>query len=270
MAELLFKDPREYIRFELELRKSRRPSYSMRAFARDLSVSPSSLNDFLKGRVGMSLDRIENIAESLKWPEVRKLHFQDLIQSQFDKDEGVRRVALMKARTRLKEGAHGLSLDSFKVISDWYHLVIRELCDVKDHLDHQKISDLLGLTLPVCRSAVQRLIKLKLLKETALGLKPTDLSSHFGDEAPSGAILEFHAQILDLAQRALKEISFQKRESHSLIFSIREKDRQKMHQELKGAILRIANKYAYVENRNSVEILTLQVFPIWSEKDEKV
>lgn len=269
MAELLFKDPREYIRFEFELRKARRPAYSMRAFARDLAVSPSSLNDFIKGRVGMSQDRIESLSQTLKWSEKRKEHFIDLVLAQFDKDDGVRRSSLMKVRSRLKEGSHGLSLDAFKVISDWYHLVIRELCDVQDGMTVQKISEDLQLAPSVCRSAVQRLMKLKLLHETVQGLKPTDSSSHFGDEAPSGAILEFHAQVLDLAQKALRDVSFDKRESHSLVFSIREQDREKMHQDLKNAILRIANKYAYAENRDAIEILTLQVFPVWSRKGQK-
>lgn len=263
MAELLFKDPREYLRFEFELRKARRPSYSMRALARDLSVSPSSLNDFLKGRVGMSLDRVQSISKVLHWSEARREHFQDLIQSRYAKDPGERGASLMRVKSRLKSGSYGMSLDAFKVISDWYHLVIRELCSVKDHLTPAGIARELSLPVVTVTSAVKRLIKLQLLEETSQGLKPTDSGSHFGDEAPSEAILEFHAQILELAQKALKDVPFKKRESHALIFSVREDDVPQLHADLKKAILQIANRYAYKDESNTIQALTLQVFPVW-------
>jgi len=267
MAELLFKDPRDYLRFEHELRKTRRPSYSMRAFARDLSVSPSSLNDFLQGRVGMSRNRIEAIASHLKWSAVRQEHFLNLVQSKFEKDLGARQEALMKVKIRLKDGTYGLSLESFKIISDWYHLVIRQLCEVKDHLKTSDIARELSLPPLTTGKAVKRLLKLGLLKETEKGLKPSEVGSHFGDEAPSEAIIEFHTQILELAQKAMKEIHFDERESHSLIFSVRQEDVPKMHAELKKSILQIANKYAHSEQRNVIQALSLQVFPVWKEQE---
>jgi uncharacterized protein (TIGR02147 family) len=269
MAELLLKDPRDYIKFEHELRRARRQSYSMRAFARDLSVSPSSLNDFLKGRVGMSRSRIESIAEKLKWSEMRKEHFIDLVQAKFDKDPGVRQTSLMKSKARLKNGSYGLSLDSFKVISDWYHLVIRELCDVKEGMTVAKIAKELSLSPLTAGKAVKRLLKLELLKETENGLKPTEFGSHFGDEAPSEAIVEFHTQILELAQKAMRDVPFEDRESHSLIFSVPKENLPKMHAELKTAILQIANKYAHGQNMNTIQALSLQVFPVWEEKGLK-
>lgn len=266
MAELLFKDPREYLLFEHELRKTRRPSYSMRAFARDLAVSPSSLNDFLRGRVGMSRDRIDRIAGQLKWSPLRTEHFIDLIQAKFDKDTGVRQNSGAKIKIRLKEGAYGLSVDSFKVISDWYHLVIRELCEVVDNLSIQRIAKELALPHLVVAKAVKRLIKLGLLTETEQGLKPTDSGSHVGDEAPSEAIVEFHTQILELAQKALKEIPYDQRECHSLIFSVRKEDVPKLHADLKKSIMQIASRYAYAEKRDVIQALSLQVFPLWEEK----
>jgi len=268
MTELILKDPRDYISFEFELRRARRPAYSMRAFARDLAISPSSLNDFIKGRVGMSRSRIENISAALNWSPIRKDHFTDLVQSKFEKDTGVRQTSLMRVKSRLKEGSFGISLDEFKIISDWYHLVIRELCDVKNNLTADDIARELSLDIQTAKKAVKRLLKLKLLKETDYGLKPTDFGSHFGDDAPSEAIVEFHSQILGLAQKAMKEVSFQNRESHSLIFSIRQQDVSKLHAEMKKTILQIANKYAYVESRNQIQAVALQIFPLWSEKVE--
>lgn len=41
-----------YLNNEFTLRKQRRPYYSLRAFARDLSVSPSTLSDLLNSKKG--------------------------------------------------------------------------------------------------------------------------------------------------------------------------------------------------------------------------
>lgn len=270
MAELLFKDPRDYMRFEYELRKARRPSYSMRAFSRDLNVSPSSLNDFLKGRVGMSRIRVDSIGKQLNWSELRKEHFLDLVQAQFDKDTGIRNAALMRVKIRLKDKSYGLSVDHFRVISDWYHLVIRQLCDLRDHLTANEISQELSIPPATAKVAVKRLLKLGLLNETDKGYKPTDSGSHFGDGPPSDAIVEFHTQILSLAQTALKEKSMKERESHSLIFSVRQEDIAKMNAELRQAIMQVANRYAHEEGRNTIQALSLQVFPIWKNQRENV
>src|SRR4051812_12625590 len=116
MSELLFKDPKDYIHLEFELRKNRRPSYSMRAFARDLKFSPSSLNDFIKGRVGMSESRIEQLAEFLKWQDERKNHFKDLVLSKFDKDAAIRNTAAMRVKRRLKEKLSSIGLEDFQII----------------------------------------------------------------------------------------------------------------------------------------------------------
>jgi uncharacterized protein (TIGR02147 family) len=265
MAELLFRDPREYLRFEHELRRARRPAYSMRAFARDLEVSPSGLNDFLKGRVGMSPGRVEKIAQILRWSPTRKEHFLDLIYSKHGQDPAVRQASQMRIKARLKEGSSGLDLDAFKAISEWHHLVIRELCELKDNLQIKEIAHELEISPQLAAKAVKRLLRLKLLKETSKGFKPTEANCHFGDEIPSEAIREFHSQILDLAQRALKEKSMNERESHSLIFSIRKEDLSSLRSDLKKAILQIANKYAHSENRSAIQALSLQVFPVWTE-----
>ena len=79
MGEVLFKDARDYVILEYQLRKNRRAGYSMHAFARDLNFSPSSLNDFIKRRVGMSEERICHFTKSLKWTGKRREFFQDIV-----------------------------------------------------------------------------------------------------------------------------------------------------------------------------------------------
>lgn len=263
MLDLMFSDPRDYLTFEFELRKTRRPAYSLRAFARDLAVSPSSLNDFLKGRVGMSTQRIQRIATVLRWSEARIDHFQDLIWAKHSKDPGLKKSAVMRTRGRLRTDTSGLSLDAFRVICDWYHLVILELCGLRQNLSVVQIADGLAIDEATARGAVNRLIKLGLLKKTANGFVPSEGSSHFGDETPSEAIVEFHCQILDLAQRALRERTMGERESHSLIYSVKKENVARINRELKKAILTIVHRYSDEQSGDCIQALSLQVFPVW-------
>lgn len=266
MSELLFRDAREYLSFEYELRKARRPAYSMRAFARDLHMSPSGLNDFMKGRVGMSRKRAEEIATLLFWTDLRREHFVDLVLAKYDKEAGVRKTALMRVRSRLKDGTLGLSVDAFKAISDWYHLVILELCGVKDNLTAAEIAKELSLAPATAGKAIKRLLRLGLLATGDKGLKPVDDVSHFGDEQPSEAIIEFHSQILEMALVALKEKSMKERESHSLVYAVKSQDVATMNKEIRKAALTIINKYAQTSNADTIRILTLQIFPVWERK----
>lgn len=262
MAELLFKDSRDYILLEYELRRARRPSYSMRAFARDLGFSPSSLNDFIKSRVGMSKERIEKISAALQWSPLRKEHFLDLILSKYDKDPGVRRAASIRAKVRTKEGTYGQSLEAFKSISEWYHLVIIEICDIRDFVSATEVSKDLGISLLLATQAIKRLIKLGFLEETLQGLKPSDESSYFGSDSSDEALRNFHSQVLSLAQKALEEKTPADRESQSLVFSMDRGETSAMHEEIRKSIISIVSRYAQTSQRNSVQMLCLQVFPV--------
>jgi hypothetical protein len=109
MVDLFFKEPKDYLRFEFELRKSRRPAYSMRAFARDINMSPSGLSDFMNDRVGMSEARVAEIADKLQWPLVRREHFNDLILSKGKFSSSDRKAALLRVRSRVQEQENILS-----------------------------------------------------------------------------------------------------------------------------------------------------------------
>lgn len=261
-SELLFKDPRDYIKFEFELRRSRRPSYSMRAFARDLKVSASSLNDFMKGRVGMSQSRVLSIAETLKWSELRTEHFADLIASKYEADPGVRQASMLRVRKRVKEGSSGMSLDAFKAISDWHHLVIIEVCELKDGVDAAQLAKDLDLPLTEVKEAIKRLQRLGLLQLTERGLKATEELSYFGDDQPSDAVVNFHSQILELTQKHLHEKAMSDRYNQSIVFSVNSGDVEAMYADLEKSVLNIVNKYAQAAKRDSVQVFNMHSFSV--------
>ncbi len=266
MGELLFRDPRDYLQFEYELRKARRPAYSLRAFARDLRVSPSSLTDFMKQRVGMSADRIQQIADTLHWSPLRKEHFGDLIAARFQKDKGARQASLTRIKARLREGAAALSLEAFRLISEWYHLVLLELTQLQDHLDPDEAAADLGLTVFQVKKALRRMVKLGLMELGDRGYKPLDVNNHFGDVAPSDSIVAFHSQILDLAEKALHNVPMEERDEQSLVYSVKQNEVAQMNAEIRKAVMNIVNRYAHGTGRDCIQILSLHMFPVWKGK----
>lgn len=268
MSELFLKDPKDYIQLEYELRRNRRPSYSMRAFARDLEFSPSSLNDFLKGRVGMSEKRVHQLAKKLNWMPGRSEHFLDLIIARFDKDAALRQTAQMRIKKRMKDKNSYFDGERFKMMSTWYHLVIIELCHLIDNIKPAFIAEKIQITTSEAKAALNDLISVGIIQLTDEGYKPTDQTFQYGDGAPSDAIRHFHFQIMQQAQKALLNLDMSKRESHSLVFSIPVEERDKMNQEIRKALYSIVNKYAVMKKINSVQIISLQSFEAFV-KDEK-
>lgn len=270
MAELLFKTPQDYLKFEYDLRRARRPAYSMRAFARDLEMSASGFNDFMKGRVGMSESRVQFVSSQLSWTVERTEHFQDLLRAKFDKDRGARVSAQTRVKRRLKEGSAALTVDEFKMISEWHHLVILELCEIRDHIEAKQISKELDISLLQASQAIKRLVKLKLIEHGDKGYKPTEVNSHFGEDLPSEAVRSFHSQLLERAQKALQVTPAVERDSQSMIFSVDRKDVAQMSDEIRKAIDDIVNRYAQTKKSDCIQALTFQLFPVWSEQKESL
>jgi uncharacterized protein (TIGR02147 family) len=265
MAELIFKDPREYILLEYQIRKNRRSNYSLRAFARDLEFSPSSLNDFLKKRVGMSDHRIDMLSEKLGWSKNRTDYFKDLINSEFAKETSVRKMSKMRSELQQKDTTSYLNAEQFQILNKWYNYVILEIVEINDHIQVKEISEILKITQPETQKAIKNLIKSGLIIQTPTGLKPSRSTRQGGDEKPSDAIKNLHSQILQLAQTALYEKSMEDRESHSLIFSIKNEDKNKMNTEIRKALYTIVNKYATDIVPDSTQIISFQSFQIYKK-----
>lgn len=66
MADPLVTDYRSILRDELAARSRRNPTYSLRAFSRDLDLAPSSLSEILNQRAGLSYEKAKQISTLLK------------------------------------------------------------------------------------------------------------------------------------------------------------------------------------------------------------
>lgn len=270
MQDIFFERASDYLNFEFKLRLQRRPAYSLRAFARDLQISPASLTEFLHNRQGMSHERVTTIAKILKWNDEHREHFWDLIRAKFARDTGARRSALARANERIKRVPTKIHLDAFKMMSDWFHLAILELVRIRPEFDTaSKIAAQLNLPLAVAREAMARLARLGLFEEfDDRRYRASTKTSQAGDEGPSETVRLFHHQILSLSQDALEKVPYGERESLSVIFSGKKEDLPAMRTEVRDALYGILGRFAKGEPEDTLQAVTLQIFPLWEDKSE--
>ncbi|NCN40537.1 TIGR02147 family protein [bacterium] len=256
--------PSEYLKFEFEMRKRRNSSYSIRAFARDLSLSPSHLSEFLSGKSSLSEKKVESLSKKLKLPETHKEHWLDLLQVD-SKIPAQRDVAKAKVSRRLKESKSSVSLDVFKVISDWYHFAILSFFGANNFFSERELKNHLGISLAKVRAAIARLLELELLDEVDQGYRPSTETSFTEDGIPSLALREAQRQALSLAAMSLEVHSVKERKNQSLFFSLPKKDVDQFRKTLNQRILETVVEFSKEDLEKeelSVELLTWHTFPI--------
>ena len=140
------KNFRQYLQVEFIKRCKKNKNYSLRSFARQLDVDPSTLSKILKNKIHPGSRLIFRISKKLDIPEEEvTFFFQDLKKQQNNSYEKI-------------------ALDTFAVISDWQHFAILELMKIEDFQPQAEwISHKLGLSLSETEKSIQRLFDLELI-----------------------------------------------------------------------------------------------------------
>ncbi len=261
------KSYQSYLKSELDVRKNKNPSYSLRAFARDLEVSFSYLSEILAGKGSLSIPKATHIMTRLQGSVDEVAYFRTLvaIESAKTRPEIVAAkeiLGAMKVQHRIKR----ISLDDFHLIADWYHLAIVEFFEIcQQPITGELIANRFNLKLRDAEEALNRLIRLKLIcydkKTSRLVL---DSKSHIvgGANIPSKAIRHYHKQILKKAMGAIDDFSPEKREINTLVFSVNDG----MKAEIKALLKNLQNDAIKISNypRKCDEIyaLSVQFFPL--------
>lgn len=265
-------DARNYLKEELHLRQSRRPQYSMRAFARDLEISPSFLCEFLAGRQGLSKERAAWITQKINLAPAQSEHFWDLIEAKFARTEQAKKTARVRALQRTKNDKSRLSLDRFHLIADWYHFALLEILTLpQSNFSSQELAEILSISVENVESGIKRLLSLQLIEEAgahegAKYVAKDDLTSTDEDGA-NHAVQIAHQQLLRMHAEAVESKPMQDRESLSVTFSIANSEWEEARAELKRAILGVLSKYgSSKKTKDQVAIFSMQMIRLLNEK----
>lgn len=259
-----FVDYRKYLSDELARRLGVNPRYSLRAFARDLGMNPGRLSHILRGHYGLSQNAAGVVAKKLNLGPQESKTFCDLVAIKHSRSSSEK----TKASQRLKQTkAHfnSLSLDSFMLISEWYHLAILEYFSVSgSNTNVLQLSKSLGISPQLATQAVDRLVRLKMLKKdkTSRRFKPS--GSFFVDPkgVSSKAVQNFHKQIIELALRSLVIESPSEREFGTVLLSF---DRARMREaqaDIEKFRFQFNKKFGSYKKGNLVFALSTQFFKV--------
>jgi uncharacterized protein (TIGR02147 family) len=158
---LVANDFRIFLEEELGRRSATNPTYSLRAFARDLGVDSSFLSKLLNGKRSMTARTIIALAARLSLPE-------DEVQKFVANSNGKRRRFPLSPLQA--EVLHEIENQKLMQLMEWYHFAVLELFQVTG-FNHEPawISERLGISVDEATRAFEDLVAAEVIVKQADG-----------------------------------------------------------------------------------------------------
>ncbi|MDR3608123.1 MAG: DUF4423 domain-containing protein [Oligoflexia bacterium] len=265
----------QMMRDTLNERQMRRGSYSLRAFAHSLKLTPAELSEVFSGKRKITRKMAKKVFSSLSVDPQREHRLMSgLPEKQVRRKRSLFAPQAFPASTkihkRVKSSDHGpvrsfiqLSTDEFRVVADWYYLAILSLGETESFRpDTAWISKRLGITKYEAKGAVEALIRLGLLaKDGRAGLRVTGKQFTTTNDVPDSSIRKNHAQSLELALDALESVPIELREFSGMVIAADPDllpEAKKRIRELRREIMEILES----GKKKEVYRLSVQLFPL--------
>lgn len=258
------KEARDILREALSERSARNPSYSLRAFARDLGVSPQQLSNVINGRRGMGSELAERVAESLDLDAREKTQFTESLRARFSRSRSERAVALARIQGLQSQGrVKSLELDLFKAVSGWHHFALIELVKLSLHKKKRGtawFAQKLGISEAETDRALGRLERLELISKTKTGWIANQDIVVADRGVPTESIRNFHRQLLEAASQALVFQTQEERYGSSSTLPVRVRSLERARKLIQEFRLKFDQEISDPEGGEEVYGLSLQFF----------
>ena len=250
------------LRERLDQLKTKNTSFSLRAFARLLEVSPASLSEFLNGKRVLSPKMVMKLAEKLCLnPE----EFSDL-NDKLNRDK--------KGLSHTPESDRKvvqLQNDQYYLVADWIYYGIKNLAKTKDFQSDSKwIAQRLKTTQKKVSDALERLLRLGLLKYNHEGvLVHGEVELMTSEDIPNTSIKKRHSENLEAAKESLYVDDVMLRDFSCATIAIDPKripQAKKMIREFQDQL------FDFLEGGEKTEVyeVCMQLFPRTNIKKEQV
>lgn len=250
---------------EFDGRKRRNPGYSLRAYARDLELPASKLSEILRGICGLSAQSATKLAKKLQLTPEESKYFIYAVEAQHARSKKSKiHARKMLSELKQSEDFDEISLERFRIISDWWHFAILELTELDDFSSsHEWIASRLGLSLQVVEDAIERLIDFGLLENISGKLIQTHINLATPSGIPSREIRKHHSQILMKAQESLAVCSIEERDFSAMTMVIDDEqmeEAKKLIKDFRRNFDRLMKQSSTKKKR--VYTLAIQYFPL--------
>jgi uncharacterized protein (TIGR02147 family) len=246
----------EKLQNTLAERKHKNKTYSLRAFARDLGIHPSSLSAILRKRRVFPKTYIAQVCQQLKLSPNEKRQFAQSIKSVQDW-QALGDTEFLETKKTLEEHLH------YRIITEWEYFALLTLIETSDFVASELwIARRLNLSLTRVRDILEHLEKLKFIKmhKGAIELNQTG-GLTTTDDILSRALRKAHTIELELALSKIESIPTELRDFSSNFIAINPKNilKAKKHiREFRRNMEQLLEKGA----KKEVYLLSIQLFPI--------
>lgn len=254
---------RDIIKHEFEFRKKTNRAYSLRAYARDLQINPGQLSEILKSRAGLSSEKALSVAKDLGLSEKEALFFQALVNFEHGRSEQIKEKAKSYIETHTySEGFEQLTLEGFKLISDWTHYGVLSTMEHDAYdgtIDY--LEEALGVGYVQIEGCIKNLLKLELIDFDRGKLVLTQKNLKTTNDIASLALKKFHKQHLVKAIKSIDSVDVSLRDVTSMTMAI-DKDRLP---EAKQMIAKFRREFCRIMEdgkKNETYNLNIQLVPL--------
>lgn len=247
------------IRQEFQNRALKNNNYSLRAFARDLGLTSGNLSDVLNKKTGLSLTKASLVAPKLNFRKEDQQLFLKLVEISLGNDKNKNQSQLQILNS--DSSYITLADDYYRVLTEWYYFALVELVRVIDFQnDDEWIAKRLGILESEVRPAVERLLRVELLKETHGELIQTYDYFISPSGTPSDTARKFHKQILERAALAVDHQAIEERNFTSGFLRVRKSDLPNIANRIKEFRREMAAEIESGEGHDSVYAFSIQFF----------
>ncbi|MES2770045.1 MAG: DUF4423 domain-containing protein [Bdellovibrionota bacterium] len=240
---------------ELFLEKCRKnENYSLRAFARSLSIPPSSLSEIINEKRALTekLKKKIGLALNMTPAQINSYHGKRHGNTSKDKVDDV--------------DYKQLSLDSFCIISDWYHYAILQLIKTRDFTNEPAwIASRLGLKVTQVKLALARLKRVGIIEsDNQNNLKDLTEGSttHLKINFTNDELRSFQIKALEKAIDSLKRVPINYRDNTSMTMAINKSTLPEIKDEIKKFRRQLTKKFESYENPDEVYQLAISMTPL--------
>lgn len=251
------------------------PLYSLRAFARDLGISPSQLSLIMNGKRGLSVTTAKQLVVRLGFNEHEQHVFVTEIQSLYSRNKNLKESAVEELNSISKNlRTNFLSIDAFSVIANWYHLALLEAIKLNRSSISSKskqlewLSKKLDLSLNEVKLAVARLNRLELVEIKEGRVRPVEDAVFVTDQVGSDAVRSYHRQIVHKALKSIDQQSAEDRYLRSTMMPIAKADLPKIKEKIKKFHESLIQEFGDSVQSDSVYALSTQFFNVLNEENK--
>jgi uncharacterized protein (TIGR02147 family) len=258
---------RQDLKSKLAERCDRKVGYSLRAFARDLSYGPSQLSRVMNGKQHLSVATAQIVAERLFDSELDRDLFMAKVEYEGATRESLKSAALTKLERlgslQSTDSTLLLQQDAFHFISDWYHIPILDLMTLHVAPKTPKgVARYFGISHMEAKLAIERLIRLGMLKEDKGRWIKVHSRLVVPSGAPSASIRKFHRKMIEKALEAIDGQAVEQRTLMGRTIAIAPKDLSKFRAMIDDFSSKLSELAATSRPRSKLYQINVQMFDL--------